>query len=132
MGHSDEPPPPMWPDGKTCGKSGHGVYDAYSTTPAKCDDNNHCDPTKDLNEPIIFNSCTQICMLKGFHGAAAKHGMKFGGTCFDNNHIDVDKYGEDVVCPGAKFYEEFKAFGIHMFTYTCEAGTVIDYGKPYK
>lgn len=124
--------PPMWPGGLTCGDKGHGVYDAYSVTPDHCDGSNNCDLAKDLNKPLILNSCTMVCMLSGFHAVAAKHGMHFGGTCFDDNKIETDTFGADVVCPGAAFYEESKYAGILMFTYKCNGGTVLDYGGPYK
>jgi hypothetical protein len=124
--------PPIWPDNKTCGDKGHGVYDAYSISPDHCDSSNNCDPGHDLNDPIIYNSCTMVCMLGGFHNVAEKHGMHFGGTCFDDNAIETDHFGTDVVCPGASFSRESKYAGIRMFTYKCTGGTVIDYGGPYK
>lgn len=130
--HDNEAPAPVWPEGKTCGNDGHGVYDAYTVTPAACDRSNHCDPWQDLNDDPIYNSCTMVCMLKGAHKVAAKHGMKFGGSCFEPNTVDVDVFGDDIVCPGAKFTLASSYAGIEMFTYTCDGGKVIDYGKPYK
>jgi len=124
---------PVWPGGYTCGEKGHGVYDAYSITPDHCDRSNNCDPSKDLNSPIIYNSCTMICMLSGFHSIAEKHGMKFGGSCFDNNAVDTAHFGTGPVCPGATFESADKGpVGIQMFTYKCTGGSVVDYGGPYK
>lgn len=127
------PEPPVWPGGKQCSGRKGLLYDAYSTAPAGL-------PEGSLRKGTPENSCTQVCLPKGVSGAASKHGVLFGSTCFGTNDGTANPEDKDgvpippntAVCPGAEFVLEGKTAGVTYFTYACTGGPVLDYGAPYK
>lgn len=131
----------LWPGGVTCER---GHLDVFQITPRYCNASSHpehsppgCDPSVHLSKPNgaerpNWNSCTMICLPTGLRTVASRHGMRFGGTCFEPNRIEPETYGTAVVCPGAEYVASYAFLGIPMHTFHCAGGEVIDFGMPYK
>mmetsp|Transcript_18904 Transcript_18904/g.63341 ORF Transcript_18904/g.63341 Transcript_18904/m.63341 type:complete len:209 (-) Transcript_18904:730-1356(-) len=128
----DDVTAPTWPGGYKCDDKSNLIFNAYTTAPTGL-------PDGTLRGDTPGNSCTMVCLPKGIQGVAENHGVHVGGTCFGTNDNSLfPTYGDGSpipegteICPGAEFYTEGKTAGVQYFTYKC-AGTVIDYGAPYK
>jgi len=105
---------PTWPGGVSCKSRGSQaiLFDAYATAPKGAEG---------LASGTPENSCSMICLPAGLQNVAAKHGVHYGSSCFD-----------DEICPGAKYINEGAQAGVQFFRYDCTEGNAVDYGPPYK